>query len=245
MAGSMRMRIISCLALAIMATCAMAFKDTVKGAERLYTQPDPSQPGGLKGSIDGPGDWNLEGVYALPPDQPRHVYKAKLVPATKKFSFSGLPAGTYDLVVIFDKGAFEGLQLVDRRAGDTLTREDQIKIDQTFSKSEKFFPVKLIHRMAGTTGRGNYANCFVTMVQTKTNYGYASMTKAAAGRARLVYKRYTFKDVGPGWQASKVRGIHDTFAPKGYETPKVSFSEDLQRNRVSDHVKDLGKISLK
>src|SRR5436190_7081403 len=78
---------------------------------RLYTQPDPASPGGLKGRIAKP-ELPIEQILAVTPASIEEVYLGEITgPKRDTFQFKGLPVGKYDLIVIYPAAFYEGFQL--------------------------------------------------------------------------------------------------------------------------------------
>jgi len=203
--------------------------------DRLYTRPDPSCKGGIKGRISSPG-LPLQQVLALPPDEPRFVYEGKIVgPGRRAFLFEGLPMRRYDLVAIFRNSLYEGLELL--RGENTLTKSDLEKIHYIVGESEPFFTRKIIHRVAGQTGRGHFARCLCTFLRDKPSKGNPLF--------RRTFKLLVLKDVGPGWQFVRARDLYPVFVEPEYAQPRHHFTKALTRVRVTDYVKDLGDIDLR
>jgi hypothetical protein len=196
---------------------------------RLYTTPDPAATGGIKGVVKTPAKPIVQ-VLAMPPDEPRYVYEGEVTGANGQgFLFKNLPMARYNLFVIYDNEFFEGLEL--SREKDTLTKADQDKIIYIVNESDPFFNKKVIHRMAGTTGRGNLARCVVTEYRDK-------------GPMRRTFKLIWLKDVGPGWQVVQKRDLYPITTDLKHMTPTHHFAAVLSRIRVTDQIKDLGEIDL-
>lgn len=201
---------------------------------RLYTKSDPSSKGGIKGYITSP-KLPLVQILAMPPDEPRFVYEGKIMgPNRREFLFEGLPMRKYNLFAIFENKFYEGLEL--HRDENTLTREDLKKIDYIVQASEPFFTKKVIHRLEGTTGRGNFARCVCTFLRDR-------LARGNSGHRRT-FKLIVLKDVGPGWQFVRSRDLYPLFVKPAFGLPQHNYSKTLSKIRVTDHIKDLGKISL-
>jgi len=206
---------------------------------RLYTTPDSAASGGIEGSIAYPGD-PIEQILAIPPDEPRFVYEGIVCGADHRdFRFSGLPMRKYDLVVIYKDRFFEGLSL--QREENTLTADDIAKIKKSIDKCEPFFTAKIIHRLEGTTGRGNTARCICTFVREKKS---STMAGGGGSGYRRTFKVVLLKDVGPGWQITRTRDLYPIWAPPKNARPKHIYSRKLSRVRVSDRIKKLDSINL-
>ena len=61
---------------------------------------------------------------------------------------------------------------------------------------------------------------------------------------RRAFKVVILKDVGPGWQVVRSRDIYPTWIDASKIVARHTYTRKLGRIRVTDHVKDLGKISL-
>jgi len=210
----------------------------------LYTKPDPSVGGGIQGEIIKPSI-PVVGVFALPPDYPHFCYRAQLgmsASNTPTFSFTGLPAGKYDLFILYKLEIYEGLTL--SRYKTTLTPKDHKLIDYIVQKSEPFFgDGKTIHRICGQTGKmKGKAKAIVSMVCKQCmSIPFGGFTVSTPRRALKVFY---LEDVGPGWQVAETREIMAVFTMPGKEVPKANYRPYLGKIRVVDIVKDLGKLDL-
>ena len=202
--------------------------------DRLYSDPDPASPGGIKGQILRPAK-TVRQVLAIPTDEPRLVYEATLSDeGNRAFAFTGLPMRKYDLVVIYDDEFYEGLVLC--REGDTLTAEDRTKIEATIQKAEPYFTRRITHRMEGTTGRGNLSRALCTFLRDRASTNGEDY--------RRTFRLFVLKDVGPGWQVVRSRDLYPIWTKPNHATPAHHFDEQLSQIRVTDQVKDLGSITL-
>jgi len=212
-----------------------------KVRHRLYTPPDPSATGGCKGIIILPSK-PLETVLAIPPDNPDLVYEAKITEESdhRGFLFENLPMARYDLVVVYADEFFEGLELT--RGEDTLTDADREKIKYIVTESDPFFTKKILHRIEGTTGRGNFARCIVTQYRDRAalDSDYTDLKGF-----RRTFKLIWLKDVGVGWQVVQKRDLYPLTVQAGFMNPPHFFSKALSKIRVTDQMKDLGIIELK
>jgi hypothetical protein len=118
----------------------------------------------------------------------------------------------------------------DSRHQNTLTPTDRAKIDTTIQKSEPFFKEKIIHRLEGTTGRGNVARCICTYL------------RGEGANFRRTFKIVMLTDVGPGWQIVRSRDLYPLWTNQG--KPTHHYNPNLGGIRVTDHVTDLGVINL-
>ena len=225
----------------------LAYSVTASGqvgqSKYLYTKPDASAGGGIKGTITRP-QMPITAVFALPPDEPRFVYKGTVTGGEgRDFVFAGLQAARYDLLLVFDNAFYEGLTL--NRGDDTLTSEDQQLIRKIIMKSEPFFNRKEVHRMLGKTGKmTGKARCMCTFVRTKSAMGFYDGKWYPDHRRS--FKLVLVEDVGPAWQVVKTREIYVTqIKPaSGKDVIRHVYKPYLGRIRVTDKMKDLGKIDL-
>lgn len=218
----------------------------IKTSSRLYTTPDPKAGGGIRAELTKP-DRPIERVVAVSPDEPRK--KCFLGRVRKnRIEFTGLPPGKYDLVVFYADRLYEGLSLQRRSEQNSLTSSDRDKIDQTFRRAVPFFDEKEVHRLEGATGRAGKARALATYLRTgKTGTtmvsGFSGDT--FSGQLRSV-RLVLLEDVGPGWQIAETRELFRKEVlgddPKGML--RVDFRKKLNTIRVSDSIKDLGRIDL-
>ena len=202
--------------------------------DRLYSSVDPTDTGGIKGSIVTPSKAIVQ-ILAIPPDEPRLVYVGQLLGTDKReFLFEHLPIRKYDLVVIYDDEYYEGLNL--HRGDSNLNDEDQAKIKATVDKAEKYFLKKTIHRLEGESGRGKEARCIVTYLRDKASTNGKDYRRSL----RLIM----LKDVGPGWQIVRTRDLYPTWTKPVHANPTHHYVEDLGRIRVTSSIKDIGGLRL-
>ena len=206
---------------------------------RLYTQPDPEATGGIKGSIEYPAQ-PIEQILAIPPDEPQKVYEGVISGSSRQeFLFTGLPMRKYDLVVIYKDQLYEGVCL--QRGEDTLTYADRQKIKATLDKSEPFFTRRIIHRLEGTTGRGNFARCICTFIRDRAS---ANSPKGDAN-IRRSFRLFILKDVGPGWQVVRSRDLYPSWTTLSLMVATHHYNEALSQIRVTTSIKDIGILKLK
>jgi len=212
-----------------------------KERHRLYTPPDPSSAGGITGMIAKPAKPLLE-VLAIPPDNPELVYEGQITGSNRQgFLFENLPMAKYDLFVIYENEFYEGLQLTYEP--DTLTEKDRQSISYIVNASDPFFNKKVIHRVAGTTGRGNFARCVVT--QYRDGPGTVSADyEDLKGISRRTFKLIWLKDVGVGWQVVQKRDLYPVTVAMNLLTPTHHYAGVLSKIRVTDQVKNIGELEL-
>lgn len=206
---------------------------------RLYTKPDPEATGGIKGTVEYPSK-RIEQILAIPPDEPRLVYEGKLWGTRRhKFFFEGLPMRKYDLVVIYNDSFYEGFKL--ERAADTLSKDDRDKIKTTIDRAEPFFTRKTIHRLEGTTGRGNLCRCICTYLRDRAS----SNGPGGERYIRRTFKLVMLKDVGPGWQVVRARDLYPTWTSEADMHAKHHYRKALSGIRVTRDTKDVGMLNLR
>ena len=218
----------------------------IKERTRLYTSPDNSATGGIKGRIVSPSK-PIEQILAMPPDEPKKVYKGLIKGDDKQsFIFANLPMAKYNLFVIYEDEFYEGLRL--SREPDTLTTKDREGITKIVMASDPFFNKKIIHRMEGTTGRGNFARCLVTQSRDQSAKGRVVKgddTTLEKNLGRRTYKLIWLKHVGVGWQVVRKRDLYPVTVPLTELNPKHNYSKKMSRIRVTNKLKDLGEINFK
>lgn len=210
---------------------------------KLYTPPEAGASGGISGRVAKP-DQPVEQVLAIPADAPEKVYQGELDSDKRGFRFSGLPMRKYDLLVVFEKDFYEGLQL--QRGENSLTDEDRKKIEAIVQKSEPYFTHKIIHRVEGETGRGNFSRAICTFLRAKGSELLWNTYKGEYHRDdfRRTFKLVILKDVGPGWQIVRTRDLYPVWTTPQLVEPKHHFHESLAGVRVADKVKELGELDL-
>jgi hypothetical protein len=210
--------------------------------ERLYTPTDPTASGGIKGTVVKPAR-PIEQILAMPPDEPRFVYKGMVIGDNRQsFLFGNLPMAKYNLFVIYEDEFYEGLQL--SAEPDTLTASDRQSITKIVNESDPFFNKKIVHRIEGTTGRGNFARCIVTQYRDGPGTVTAVYEQLSADMGRRTFKLIWLKQVGPGWQVVQKRDLYPVTVSRRLLTPKQHYNSQLSNIRVTGRVKDLGEIDL-
>ena len=210
----------------------------------LYTPPQTVSGGGIKGKIVNP-DRPLAGAFALPPDDPKAVFRGAVSGAkNSEFSFAGLPDGRYDLLLAFDDAFYEGLSL--HRGEDTLTPRDRELIEAIVSKSEPFYNQKVICRLEGETGKmTGKARCICTFFRSKASVDYTwAGTQGYHAEHRRSLKLVLLEDVGPGWQVARTREVFTVMVKPGAGPGRHEYRKRLGLVRVAGEMKDLGDIDL-
>ena len=110
-------------------------------AGRIYTAPDPSDPGGITGNAGVPL------THAIAVDHARgHVYRAALADGGRSFRFEHLPVSKYDLVLITKNGAlYEGLALGG--PADGISAVSRKNLETRVALADSFFNLYIIHRL--------------------------------------------------------------------------------------------------
>ena len=235
------LRAAACAAAAL-SICAL-LPAQVSTGRYLYTEPDPSAGGGIRGGVAHP-EKPLRAALAVSADDPRKVYLGTVTGKDRRaFVFKGLPVDRYDLVLVFENVFYEGLTLL--RGKSDLTSGDREAIETAVRASEPFFNRKVIHRLAGRTGRlTGSARCVCTFVRTRSALGFLD-GKRYPGHRRA-FKTVSIENVGPGWQVARTRELYTVQADPGggEDEPAHVFDPALGGIRVTDNVKDLGAMRL-
>jgi len=214
--------------------------DEISTSAFLYTNPDPNAGGGIRGEVINPS-MPLSGAFALPPSEPRFVYKGEITGENKRsFIVRGLPVEKYDLILVFDRKFYEGLNL--HRGENTLTGEDRKGIEKILSESEPFFNVKVIHRIEGVSDPGHgYARGICSFLRTRESTSLAGTVYTDHRRS---LKLLLVQDVGPGWQVERTREIFVAQIKAGKNVYEHVYRKTLGGIRVLDKIKNLGQINL-
>lgn len=211
--------------------------------KRLYTEPDSAASGGITGSIACPAG-PIRQILAIPAAHPEKVYRGELEDSERRyFRFTGLPMDRYDLVVIFDNVAYEGLRLT--RTENSLTAQDLQQIKDTIERAEPFFTIKIIHRVEGETGRGNQARAFCTMARDQEAEMY--MGPVVRKGMRRTNKLIILQQVGPGWQIARARDLYPLWIEDNEKhrlQPSHHYQPTISGIRVTDQIRDIGALSL-
>ena len=215
------------------------YSDVYKASD-LYTPPDASASGGIRGQISNPSQ-AIQLALAIPPDKPELVYRGSVEGEDKTgFRFQGLPPSRYDLFILTESALHEGLRL--HRGDHTLTSTDMVSIQKAVDKAEKFYTRKVIHRIVGETGRmTGVARGICTFVREKESLDnrYVSYSEW-----RRHFYLTTLNDVGPGWQIVANRDLGGIFVKPDKSVIPVNHRKSLSGIRVADSVVDLGTINL-
>lgn len=204
----------------------------------LYARPDPASTGGLRlRPVSDAG--RVRAVLATPRDDWKRVHFAA-PDADGDCLFKNLPAGRYDLMVVCERGLFEGLQL--SRRPDALRDEDRAAIRSALDKTNPFFETKRYERMEG--GDGGARVLIQEMRLRPVTLQSAEVRKDV--RIRSV-KLALLTDVGPGWSVTDTRELLRTeVGPSETERGPLPcrHAPALSGVRVTDESRDLGEIRL-
>jgi hypothetical protein len=236
----------------------------------LYSKPSPDAAGGIRGVVtENPSE--VLGVLAMPQkfpnvsslddvdggnaaknarnvnkDMTNQVYLASLG-SDNSFSFNGLPAGKYDLLVLCENCFYEGLLL--NREGQTLTDPDVAAIKAKLKESNPFFNVKNQHRIEGQTGFYGKARVLEQEVRTlPVTLQSAEVLKHIQIRAikLCLFESVGSSKLGVHWELKKTREItrQEVGPPDTKGAIPGYFCKALQGIRVSSSVKDVGALKL-
>ncbi|MGI6495137.1 MAG: hypothetical protein ACOX5G_03455 [Kiritimatiellia bacterium] len=207
-------------------------------SSQLYTPKDPQATGGLRGKI---AQGEVLGVFAIPQDKWRSVYLAWLGD-DGTFAFQGLPAGKYDLAVLFENRFVEGLALLRRES--TLTAKDRKSIQAKIEASNAFFNEKRVERCEGITGHAGQARALLQELRSRP-----VTLQSAEVRADIQIRSIKIvlaEDVNLGWTIQNTREIVRQEIGPGDTMGMlpVRHADSLRGIRVLDTVKDLGELDL-
>jgi len=236
----------------------------------LYSKPDMSCSGGIKGSIaEAPSE--VLGVLAMPQkfpnvssmgdiegggayknarninkDMTNQVYLANLSD-DNAFSFQGLPPGKYDLFVLCENCFYEGLLL--SREAHTLSETDTRSIKAKITESNPFFNVKNQHRIVGQSGTFGKARVIEQEVRTlPVTLQSAEVLKHIQIRSikLCLMESVGTSKLGTHWEMKKTREItrQEVGPPDTKGVIPGYFCKALQGIRVSTKLKDLGTLKL-
>lgn len=244
----LKLGLVALIIMPLLLTAAPYVNPNITERTRLYTPPDRSAAGGIKGRVVQPKK-PIEEILVMPPDEPKKVYKGVISGDDKQsFGFSNLPMAKYDLFIIYEDEFYEGFRL--SREPDTLNAKDREGITKIVMASDPFFNNKIIHRMEGTTGRGNFARCLVTQSRDQSAPGEVVEGEGfgvtmAKHLGRRTYKLIWLKHVGVGWQVVQKRDLYPVTVPLTELNPKHNYSKKISGIRVTNNLKDLGEIDFK
>ncbi|MFO7536355.1 MAG: hypothetical protein R6X19_11875 [Kiritimatiellia bacterium] len=218
--------LLRCLLL-LTATAAMAGIFTETEQRTLeYAEPDPHSKGGIRFTLATPG--KPSGVFALLQGDPNQCYPAGYF--NDGWVVKGLPAGTYDLMLVFDDRLCEGLTLA--KGESTLTKEDLSAMQAVLDKYVPFFETKVIHRAGGSGGRGGKATLLLQEMRTRPLLLQSGETRRDI-QIRS-FKIITLKGGSAGWKLITTR-----------EIMRIEVSGEMPRGVLPDfHIKELGNLRV-
>ena len=213
-----------------------------KQSSKLYTPSDPDAPGGFHARLVAcPAP--VQQAFAINNGNPKLVYQGTVSEDGKEIRFAGLPAASYDLMLVAPDCFYEGWRL--ERDADTLTDRDRQSIAFAINKSVPFFDTKKIHRCEGQSGRNGKARCVLQEMRTKpvTLQDGSVRTDIQVRSLKLA----CLEDVGAvGWQVERTREIvRMEVGPRDLKglLPHC-YLPVLGGIRVVDTAKDLGELNL-
>ncbi len=229
------LRHITIAAILIVSLVVLAFAGT------YHNTPDPNSSGGLTGIIE-PAE-GLQTVVAVEPTA-NTAYEAQVDATTGKFSFDGLPAGEYDLLIKTVGNVYEGITLATEddellKGKELLKLRDEVA--KAFFITEDYFNIKKISRMTGNAGK---ARMFVVQVRTRPVVDpLGNLIHANIRRFDLVEMTNSRK----AWQTTNSRHLLRQEVP--FNDPdnviQIHYSPDLSKILIGESVKDLGILKLK
>jgi hypothetical protein len=209
-------------------TCVLVHAD-------IYTQPDHSQQGGIKGSFPE------QLTHAIAVDHERSkVFLGKLSNGGKSFLIEHLPVGKYDLVLVdaYQK-VYEGLNL-----GDGAAISDKISSDhlvQRIAAADGFFNRYIIHRI-GISTDGEFAFVFVERIRDTKSLHYNGTAMGDVRRLEVA----TLQKAADDWQQTDTRHVYreEEKRLEGVPFLKDFYLPELGNLRVINSVKELPAISI-
>jgi hypothetical protein len=200
---------------------------------RIYTAPDAAATGGIEGHSPVPV------THALALDHERvHVYRGKLSEGGKTFTFSNLPVGKYDIVLV-DEGKiiWEGVNLGEPLP--PLSEKSSANLKQRIAVADAFFNSHLVHRL-GLLGDHSYA--FVERLRDRDTLTQGGAIMGNVSRLEII----EFQQADDDWQMTETRHIYREEEPKKAGAPfmKHFYVSDLGNIRVVDTVKKLPLLTF-
>ena len=213
-----------------------------KTSTKLYTAPDASDTGGLRGHIELPKA-PLVAALAVPNSELARCYKATLSKDGRSFEFNNLPTAKYDLLLVFPEMIYEGFTL--NRSANSLYTNDWKSIHEILNKSEPFYEIKRIERMEGVSGGAGWAQAVFQELRARPVTLQSAKVRNDI-QIRTV-KLARFENVGPAWQLLITREVcRQEVAGKERKglLPHYYCPDKLGNLRIVDTVKDLGNVEL-
>lgn len=214
----------------------LAFASTALAqAGRIYTQPEPANPGGIAGRVPS----ELTHAVAIEHDRTR-VYLAQLSGGGTEFRFEHLPIGKYDLVLFTKSGpVFEGLAL---GAAATLAEAPAAHLKERVTAQDGFFNQATIHRM-GLSEDGETLLAFVERYRANKIY---KQNGEILGELVRRFEVIEFARAEDDWQLTTTRHFYREGepVPAHPDFRKTVDIPALGGVRVINQLKDLGEIAL-
>jgi hypothetical protein len=200
---------------------------------RIYTAPDPSANGGIEGKTP------VSVTHALAVDHERlHVYRGKLSDGGRSFSFSNLPVGKYDIVLVDEgKTIWEGVNLGEPLP--PLGEKSSANLKQRIAAADAFFNTHVVHRL-GLLGDHSYA--FVERLRDRNTLTQAGTSMGNVSRLEII----EFQQAEDDWQMTETRHIYREEEPKKQGAPfmKHFHVSELGNIRVIDTLKKLPPLAF-
>jgi hypothetical protein len=220
---------------AALGICAATAPFSPAQSERLYTQPEAADTGGISGSVDG-----AKLTHAIAVDQRlKKVYLATLANGGASFSFEKLPVGKYDLLLVTASGTvYEGVAMegVEPEKADAKSAEN---LRTRIAKADSFLNKHRIHRVLIGEKR---AVAFVERIRD------AQILKQSGEELRSNLRRFEIVELekaADDWQMINSRHIYREEMPKSANSFSTHHHlEALGGVRVVKSVKALGAIRL-
>lgn len=202
----------------------------------LYTKPVSGASGGITGHTD------QELIYAIALEHNRTAcYKGGLSEGGKAFTFTGLPTGKYDLLLLTSGNVlYEGLAMGEQV--DKLSSTEKKNLEERVAKADSFFNRAVILRFA-VEEDGEKITALVERIRDKTILkGSGDVLNSNLRRLEIV----DFVKAGDDWQMGNSRHIYREEQPVGAGMPFLSekFLAELGNIRVIDASKDIGMLRL-
>jgi hypothetical protein len=200
-----------------------------------YAAPNPHCKGGVRFRLPAPA--KPSAVFALLQGDPNRCYPAGYF--NDGWVVKGLPAGTYDLMVVFDDRLCDGLTLA--KGESALTKEDREAIQAILNKCEPYFETKVIQQAGG---RGGKATALLQQMRTRPLLLQSGETRRDI-QIRS-FKIVTLKETPDGWKLILSREIMRLEV--GGEMPRGVlprfYIKELGNIRVTNGIINLGELSI-
>ena len=203
-------------------------------AGRIYTKPDPASQGAITGHIAT----ELTHAIAIEHDRTR-VFLAELADSGKRFQFTHLPTGKYDLLLVAKNGTvYEDLALGSSPA----LSEDSLKNAQKrVSLADTFFNQVHIHRM----GASEDGETLLVFVERYRANDVLKQSGEALGQMVRRMEIVELTRATDDWQLTNSRHLYREGEPANSPHFLQSLTIPALGNiRIITEPKDLGEIPL-